>query len=713
MLLRTRISLFVSLAFVVVCLSFVVAALERELLVTSQFSGKVVSDQRVLWDNTVSNLVGRMEEHQAMVSENPQLAVSVKKGDRAAIQHLGTLLASNLKDQGIADRLDILDLEGALLFSSLSSVFQTPIVSPSKVQTMIENGQVVSGIGNDQYHNISVVVAIPLFVFSQVVGLAVYATDIEEAIREMERITQSSVILVNRRGRLISGDAKELWDSLQDSIDIRNINTFQTVKSGSDAYSFVLLDQTADLGNLVTRLLTLKDVTAYTRQHERIVYYTAGALGGFLILVLFALNFYLSRSFAPLTGGVRVLNALSRGDLRVDLERTDRQDEIGRIASAVNVFRTHLIAINRFRSSQKRQRIKQERFIRREMTRLADTLDEEERIAVLEELSELEKLIKNAPDGDREARNEKVMDNPMQGLEHGSSSLAMTALAFRKMSDRVQTQNYSLREALKAKNAFIAIQKELDIATRVQLSLLPHDPPPTERFCISGAMKAAKEVGGDFYDFFRLDEERVVVVIADVSGKGVPAALFTVMARTLMRSTVRQTQSPGEFLGAINEFLEQNNDEQLFITVFYGLLNERTGRFWYANGGHTPPILVDDEGVRMLPLTGGVALGMFGGLEYMDSHIDLKPGSKLVLTTDGVTEAINSKLQEFGDERLLRIIEDLPEQAPSEDVNAIVEAVESFVGKEPQFDDITCMVLQYSQAGFQGKGGWETGGHEG
>ncbi len=713
MLLRTRISLFISLAFVIVCLSFVVAALEREQLLTSQFSEKVVADQRALWDNTINHLVNRMDEHQAMASENPQLAVSVAREERATVQHLGAHLSSNLKAQGIADRLDILNREGVLLYSSLPSVFQTPIISPSKVKAMIEGGQVVRGIGNDQQHNISVVVAIPLYLFSRVVGLAVYATDIEEAIREMELITRSAVILVNRRGRLISGEATALWDSLQDSIDIRNVNTFQTVKTGQEAYSFVLLDQTADLGNLVTRLLTFKNVTAYARQHDRIAYYTVGALGGFLVLTLLALNWYLSRSFAPLTGGVRVLNALSRGDLQVNLGGTDRQDEIGRIASAVNVFRTHLIAITRFRSSQKRQRIKQERFIRREMIRLADTLDEEERVAVLGELSELEELIKPASKDSRDTRNEKVMDNPMQVLEQGRSSLAMIALAFQKMSDRVQKQNYSLREALEAKNAFIAIQKELDIATRVQLSLLPDDPPPTTRFCISGDMKAAKEVGGDFYDFFRLDKDRVVVVIADVSGKGVPAALFTVMARTLMRSTARQAQSPGEFLATINDFLEQNNDEQLFITVFYGLLNERTGQFMYANGGHNPPVLVDSQGVRMLPLTGGVALGMFGGLEYMDACIDLETGSKLVFTTDGVSEAINSSFKEFGDERLLQTIADLPEQTPSDDVRDIVAAVESFVGDEPQFDDITCMVLRYTETGFQEKPDSVKGRHGG
>ena len=694
MLLRSRISLFVSLSFVIVCVSFVAAALEREKLITSQFSEELVSDQRVLWDNTVKELIDRMEAHASMISENQQLALSVENDNHTAIQRIGTLVASVLQDRGIADRLDLLNTEGELLFSSLPGVFQTPIIAASGVGEIVLGEEVVSGIGNDQQHNISVVVVIPLQVRSRVVGLAVYATDIENAIQEMERITESSVILVNRRGRLIVGNVDDLWSRLKGSVDIRKINTFQTIETEDRAYSIILLDQAADLGNLVTRLLAFKDISAYTQQQKRIGFYTVSVLGGFLVLILITLNLYLARSFVPLTNGVRVLNALSRGDLHITMDSTSRRDEVGRISTAVGVFRAHLVAIDRFRSSRKRQRIRQERFIRREMTRLAQTLDEEERIAVLDELSELEDLVKEAPDDMGNSRGKT--DNPMDVLEQGSSSLAITAAAFQKMSDRVQKQNHNLREALKAKNAFIAIQKELDIATRVQLSLLPDNMPSTERFSIAGAMTAAKEVGGDFYDFFRLDDEKVAIVIADVSGKGVPAALFTVMAHTLMRSTARQTESPGEFLSMVNAFLEQNNDEQLFITVFYGVLDEVTGRFQYANGGHNPPVLADGDGAKMLPLTEGVALAMFDGLEYADAYVDLTRGSRLVFTTDGVTEAINSDYEEFGDRRLLQTVSELPEQDPSDDVRDIVAAVENFVGDEPQFDDITCVVLKYS-----------------
>ena len=192
-----------------------------------------------------------------------------------------------------------------------------------------------------------------------------------------------------------------------------------------------------------------------------------------------------------------VLNALSHGDLQARVEGAGRQDEVGRIAGAVNVFRANLVAFDRFRRSRERQRRRQERFIRREMIQLAETLDEEERVAVLAEFDQLEHLVRNAPDNEGRVMSiADATDSASAALTRESDSLAMTALAFQKMSDRVRSQNQSLREALAAKNAFIALQRELDIAARVQLSLLPDTVPLSDTVDMSGIMRPAKEVGG-------------------------------------------------------------------------------------------------------------------------------------------------------------------------------------------------------------------------
>ena len=714
MLLRTRISLLVILAFAVICFGFALASLTREDLIKAQYSEATITDRATLWRKVNASLIQRMEDKAWIAADDEALSQAVYTGDQEAVQRFGASIIAQLRDRGIADRFDVLYADGSLAYSSHSALFQSPVVALGAARDAILQGSRIRGIGNDQQRNVVVVLGIPLDAPPGAVGVAgmgVYATSIDEAILEMEQATKSSVLIVNRRGRLLAGSAGPLWESLGKLIDLSAVDTLQTVEADDRVYSAVVLPHTADLGSLLARLVSIKDVTELARRQEQVSQITTGAAVAFLVLVLIGLGYYMSRSFTPLTDGVGVLNALSHGDLQARVEGAGGRDEVGRIAGAVNVFRANLVAFDRFRRSRERQRRRQERFIRREMIQLADTLDEEERVAVLAELDQLEHLVRDAPDNEgRVISIADATDSASTALTRESDSLAMTALAFQKMSDRVQSQNQSLREALAAKNAFIALQRELDIAARVQLSLLPDTVPLSDTADMSGVMRPAKEVGGDFYDYFRLDQHHVGVVVADVSGKGVPAALFMVMARTLMRATaVRYVDAPGRVLARVNDFLEQNNSEELFVTLFYGVLDDRNGSFVYANGGHNPPVLVDGGGAHPLETTGGVALGMFDGLDYADGHIVMEPGSRLVLFSDGVTEAFNDRDEAFGDDRLLDATRALPvAQGPGRDVTDIVAAVDEFTGDAPQFDDITCVVLVYKGLTPQGSAAPET-----
>ena len=701
MLLRTRISLLVILAFAVICIGLTSASVLREDLIKAQYSGATITDRSTLWRKINASLVQRMEDKAWIAAEDEALRRALYTGDQEAVQRTAARVTAQLRDKGVAGRFDLLYADGALAYSSNSALFQSSVIAAGLAREAIQSGTRVRGIGNDQQRNVAVVLGIPLGAPAGSMGFAgmgVYATGIDEAILEMEQATKSSVLIVNRRGRPLAGTATDLWENIGKLIDLTAVDTLQTVEADERVFSAVVLPQTAELGSLVARMISIKDVTELARRQQQVSQITVLSVIAFLGLVLIGLGYYMSRSFAPLTDGVGVLNALSRGDLQARVEGAGGRDEVGRIAGAVNVFRANLIAFDRFRRSRERQRRRQERFIRREMTQLADTLDEEERVAVLAEMDQLEHLVRGTPDGEgRVISIADATDSASTALTRESDSLAMTALAFQKMSDRVQDQNQSLREALAAKNAFIALQKELDIAGRVQLSLLPDTMPLSERAEMTGVMRPAKEVGGDFYDFFYLDQHRIALTVADVSGKGVPAGLFMVMTRTLLRATaVRYADTPGLVLASVNDFLEQNNAEQLFVTVFYGVLDERTGRFVYANGGHNPPILVDSAGATPLATTGGVALGMFDGLDYADAHVDMEPGARLVLFSDGVTEAFNDDEEAFGDGRLLDATRALPgEQGPDQDVTDIVTAVDEFTGEAPQFDDITCVVLVY------------------
>ena len=699
MLLRTRLSLFGVLIVLVVNVFVVLAALQREELIRRQYSEASISDQSNLWSKIVEEHVEGMEDFAHLITENHGLALALAEADSLALQHIGGEILQDLKFNGVADRFDVVFADGALAYSSHIGVFQSSIVNVDAVVEAISGSQDIRGVGNDKERNTAVVFGSPIKTGDgEIVGIGVFALNIVRPLLEFEIINDSSVLVVNRRGRLLTAPSSGyMWNQHRELIDLNELSAAQTIHDEDKFYSISVLPLVSNLGGLVGRIINVKDITELAIQQRKVGTYTALLIFGFLFLALFGLYFYMRRTLGPLSEGVNVLNALSKGDMNIQIEHSTGNDEVGQIANAVNVFRSGMLSFFRYRRSHERQRARQERFIYREMTRLVNTLDEgEDRDALQQELDILDITVRlDATDDVRRNLYSMQFDPQAEAKSKDSDSLALLATSFQSMSDRVRNQHNRLREALQTKEALIALRNELDIARRVQLSLLPGGIKKSEAFDVSGGMWPAKEVGGDFIDYFRLDDTRIGLAIADVSGKGVPAALFTVMARTLLRNTVLRTTSPAKVLETINNFLELNNSEQLFVTYFYGILDETTGIFTYTNCGHNPPIVSDDDGVRFLPTTNGIVLAMFGGIEFEDASIQLQPNSRIVMFTDGITEAFNAENELFGEDRLLEAVSNLPEQSPDEDVQQIVDEVNEFVMEAPQFDDMACVVMQF------------------
>ena len=458
-------------------------------------------------------------------------------------------------------------------------------------------------------------------------------------------------------------------------------------------FSLAALPLEAELGNLVASLVTVQDVSAAYAEQSRVGMVTLAAIGGFLFASLIGLWLYLHRSLSPLTDGVHVLHALARGDTRatVRVSGEEGEDELAQIARAVNAFRTQTLALRRHRRRAARRRRQQERFIRDEMTRLASTLNREARADILADLADLEVPVENA--------TEEGAVAPSGEGEEGD--LQMMGLAFQKMTSRVAMQQErltalvaELQEALRTKTAYLALQRDLQIATRMQRSFLPGERFSAPGVEIHATMHTAKEVGGDFYDFFALDEYRIGIVIGDVVGKGVPASLFMAVTRTVIRATAQHLEeSPGECLRIVNDTLVDTSRDDVFVTVFYGVYDRRDGSLIYANGGHNPPVLVAPGRAELLGLTGGVALAMFDGLEYGEGRVDVPPQGKLFLYTDGVTESANPAQDEFGDERMKQSLLASAESGPGDTIEEMLRGVESFAGTAPQFDDIAMLVL--------------------
>ena len=243
------------------------------------------------------------------------------------------------------------------------------------------------------------------------------------------------------------------------------------------------------------------------------------------------------------------------------------------------------------------------------------------------------------------------------------------------------------------------IESELKIARTIQLSFLPKRFPPfPERteFEIHAELRAAREVGGDLYDFFLLDERHLFFSIGDVSGKGVPAALFMAVTKTLMKGVAEQHLSPSQVLAKVNHELYADNEQMMFVTLVCGALDLRTGELRYSNAGHLPPLwLRPSRPAAWIDLPKGPVLGISEAPAYLTQTLQLEPGDTLLLFTDGVNEAMNPDKQFYGDNRLRDFAEARAGAAPKELVEGLLGSVHQFAGGEEQSDDITVLALRY------------------
>jgi sigma-B regulation protein RsbU (phosphoserine phosphatase) len=257
----------------------------------------------------------------------------------------------------------------------------------------------------------------------------------------------------------------------------------------------------------------------------------------------------------------------------------------------------------------------------------------------------------------------------------------------------------AIKQGLRAREELTAIQHELSVASRIQQSILPREFPPfpgRTDFEIYAQMTPAREIGGDFYDFFLIDKDRLGFSIGDVSGKGIPAAIFMAVCRTLLKATALQSQSAGDCIKYFNDVLRRQSDAAMFVTIFYGILHTNTGELEYCIAGHNPPyLLTAGSNVREIAEPAGLMAGAFEQASYETGRIQLKPGDSLFFFTDGVTESVNMKGEFFSDERLRTLLERLPGSSAEEIVREVVNEVRIFSTGETASDDVTAMALNF------------------
>ena len=274
--------------------------------------------------------------------------------------------------------------------------------------------------------------------------------------------------------------------------------------------------------------------------------------------------------------------------------------------------------------------------------------------------------------------------------------LRLLAGNVKSMADGVASYMTNLKAATSERER---IGTELSLAARIQENMLPNvfpAFPERPEFDIYAVMDPAKEVGGDFYDFFLIDESHLALVIADVSGKGVPAALFMMISKILVQNAAMAALSPAEVLRAVNNQICANNREEMFITVWFGILDTATGKITAANAGHEYPALMTSGGAfELLKDKHGFVIGGMEDIRYRDYELSLTPGSKLFLYTDGVPEATNAENELFGTDRMLRALNEQPSAPPEKILKNVRRAVDGFVKDAEQFDDLTMLCVEY------------------
>ncbi|MBW1767594.1 MAG: SpoIIE family protein phosphatase [Deltaproteobacteria bacterium] len=272
-----------------------------------------------------------------------------------------------------------------------------------------------------------------------------------------------------------------------------------------------------------------------------------------------------------------------------------------------------------------------------------------------------------------------------------------------KLADSLDYMKKSLKQYIKELTETTAakerMESDLKIAHDIQMGILPKSFPPfpdRHEIEIYATIEPAKEVGGDLYDFFFVDDDHLCFTVGDVSDKGVPASLFMAITRTLVKTKASQGLTPGIVLSRVNQDLSIDNPSLMFVTLFLGFLNIRTGAVEYVNGGHNPPYLMHENGeIARLEMTNGIALGVVEDVSYQSKKIFLKKGESLFLYTDGVTEAMNEENVLFSEKRLERHLSVLRDEPVKDVVEGINKEVKVFSQGVPQTDDITIMIIRY------------------
>lgn len=692
MLLSTRIAVIVSLAFTLAFGALFVIGLQREALVAQPHTRIALTGQEALWREILEQETLRLVELKGRVEADEAFRGAMRDADLQSLRRLGTRLTREWLTSGEASDLQILDAQGQIVFAASALAEPPPLLDISTIGAILAGASPV-GLRQVSADEFRTVAASRFQPWNGAPTVLAIGSDASRPLRSFAKAMEAESYLVGTRGRMVEGTTPDLWRDLALVLPQR-VGTVQQASLGDRLYAVTAIPIADISAGSAGLLVTVQDATESLAALGRLTTLTVAIMAIVAILTAGGLYLYLRHSFAPLVRAVGILGALARGDTSVSL--TSRgDDEIGQIAAAITRLRRSLSAIDETRRQRELQRRRQERFVRRQMEALAETLEPGARDEVLSDLGRIVAASRAAPEGPEP-------DDAMSRLIREDDQLGPIAAVLQQMSARVVEQHRRLselvarlREALVRETRLASLQQELAIARELQHSVLPADMAYRPTYAVKGVMESAQEVGGDFYDFFERPDGRLVFVIADVSGKGVPAAFFMAIARTLLKAIALFEGDPAVCVRQLNELLAVDNDRMMFVTLIFGVFDPASGKVELVNAGHLPPIRVAGDGsASMIETTGDMAVAVAETIDFTSRSLMLDPGEMLVLYTDGVTEAFDAAGDQFGEDRLMRCLERVGGQDPASVADQVIAMVRKFEEGVDQSDDITLLVVQ-------------------
>ena len=659
---------------------------------SQRYNEALLQGQRIAWDKLQNENLDRQDALARRLLEDPAFRNLQAPG---AAQRIDSMLANAVR-QAPGLRIDILGPGGALVSTTEPGFDPQPLAEYGWVKTAMEGAAgVVRGLSQVAPREYAWVV-----VHGFEGGALAIGQDVSRRLPELASYLGGEMFLVNMRGKETLGTQPGALSATAAVVPVRSAQTLILAAKGLGGASDGALQLISQPvlnpdRRVVGALVWMQDVSA---QHRSDQFFNLAAAGGallFAVLIVMGLAAYMQHAMEPLTRSVGVLKALASGatDASLDDGEEEAEDESGAIARGVVAIRSELLNLETLRQERIRTRHQQERLIRDQLRSLAESLDPTSRDEILAALG---------------TRTEAPVAANAEAVAHNSANqLAELAGILGRMSGLVSTQQSRLLKLLRELQAAVqtqamlaSLQQELEIARQMQLSILPRSAPNVGEVDIAATMIPAKEVGGDFYDYFPIDDEHLAVVVADVSGKGVPAAFFMAISRTLLKSNALFLRVPGATIAALNDQLCAENDQMMFVTVFYGVLHLRSGRLTYVNAGHNPPVWLRDGKASYFERGSNMALAVMEGQEYIEGEIMLSPGETLLLYTDGVTEANNAEGTLFGETALLEAMEavgaDPVHKGHAGGVpQRLVQAVRAFEAGAAQADDITVVAITY------------------